>query len=142
MAAIVPPTLRLLDALSAAGVGLGLALVYDFLRLFAGRGKVRIFCCDIFLFILAAVSLISFSLSQSYTGQLRWYMLVGALCGYFACLEVIAPVTHWIVEKILFLVRLPFLLLWNYILHPIGKIIQQKNRILRLFCDKKVSKLA
>lgn len=120
MAPLVGPGFRALDIFASAGVGVLLALFYDLLRFFAGRGKLRIFVCDILIFCLAAVALLSYSLSFSYTGQLRWYMTAGTAAGALAYQTVIAPCTARVFGAIRFVLKLPFLLIFRFLLCPLG----------------------
>ncbi|MEG1931798.1 MAG: spore cortex biosynthesis protein YabQ [Pygmaiobacter sp.] len=133
MIAAVAPQLRLLDALSATGLGLGLAAWYDLTRFFCGKGKIRIFVCDVFIGVLAAVLLISFALSKSYSGVLRWYMAAGALGGYAAYFMVAAPITAHIFSGIHFVLALPFRQFYRYVLRPFaGLIVQTGNKIRKM----------
>lgn len=126
MAAQVAHALRFIDAVSAAGVGLGLALIWDVLRLLAGKGKLRLFFCDIMVFLLAGVLLVSFSVSKTYSGQLRWYMIAGALIGFVSYIQLVAPATKSVFELVCTLLKLPFVLTFRYILSPAGKLVKDK----------------
>lgn len=116
----VPQQLRMLDAVSAAGLGLALALFYDVLRFFIPRGKIRLFICDFLTFGIAGMLLISFAVSHSYTGVFRWYMALGAGAGYAAYLWGIAPLTARLFSGIRFVLKLPGRLVFRYILKPLG----------------------
>lgn len=119
----VPQQLRILDAVSAAGLGLALALFYDVLRFFVRRGKIRLFLCDFITFGLAGVLLISFAVSQSYTGVFRWYMAVGAGAGYAAYLWGIAPFTARVFACVRFALGLPFRMAFRFVLKPFGALV-------------------
>lgn len=119
------PALRFLDAVSAGGVGLALAILYDVLHLLAGKGRVRLFISDLLTFAAAAVLLVSFSLSKTYTGQLRWYMAAGALAGFLAFRQLISPLLAFLVHKIIWLLCLPFCLCLRYLLRPVGQGIKK-----------------
>ena len=121
MAAQVAFALRLIDAISAVGVGLVIALLWDLLRLAAGKNKCLLFLCDLLTFLFAAVVLVSFSVSKTYTGQLRWYMEAGALLGFLAYLQLIAPVTKNLWNTVCHLICLPFLILFHRVLTPCAR---------------------
>lgn len=137
----VPQQLRMLDAVSAAGLGLALALFYDVLRFFIRRGKIRLFVCDFLTFGLAGMLLISFAVSHSYTGVFRWYMAFGAAAGYAAYLWGIAPFTARVFAGIRFVLTLPFRLVFRYILKPFGAAVHKAaDKIKKSWTLKRKSK--
>lgn len=120
----VAAALCFIDAVSAAGVGLVLAFCWDAMRLLAGKGKIRLFICDILTFLLAALVLVSFSVSKTYSGHLRWFMTAGAFLGFVAYLQLVAPFTKRVFSGVCWALGLPFVLTFRHILCPLGKGLQ------------------
>ncbi|MCI6640107.1 MAG: hypothetical protein MSH10_04860 [Pygmaiobacter massiliensis] len=133
MAPLVAPWLRAIDLVSAAGVGVGLAILYTALRFAAGKGKIRLFFCDFFTLVFAAIVLMSYALSFSYTGQLRWYMTAAAGAGAAGWLYVARGVQDRILQAVFFWLQLPVRLFIRLILLPV--------RLLRNILVKKVEKM-
>lgn len=121
MVAQVPVVWQLADTLGGMAIGLMLALMYDLMRVFLPSLKAVVFFCDLFIFAFAAVLLFSYSVSFSRTGILRWYIILGALCGYLSYIKIISAFTRKIREAIHFVVIFPFRFLYHNILKRISK---------------------
>lgn len=118
MVAQPPIALQGMDAFSALGLGLLVAAFYDALRFVVGRSKPLVFLCDLLGFAVAAVAAVSFGVSYSYTGFLRWYMLAGMLAGCAAYFLVVAPFTAALRRAILRVITAPFRLAGALLLRP------------------------
>ncbi|MBC5582026.1 hypothetical protein H8S23_10965 [Anaerofilum sp. BX8] len=117
----VPLQLQGMDAFSALGLGLLLAALYDAVRFFLGGAKPVVFFCDLLFFALSAAAAVSFGVSYSYTGFLRWYIAAGMAAGYAAYFFAVAPFTAALRRGLLFLLLLPWRLLKRYVIAPLGK---------------------
>lgn len=120
MVAQIPLAMQGMDAFSALGLGLLLAAGYDLLRFIVGSGRVRVFFCDLLAFALGAVGAVSFSVSYSYTGALRWYMLAGMGVGYAAYFFAVAPFTAALRAGILWVLLAPWRLLHRFLWAPLA----------------------
>ena len=114
----LPPALRLLDAVGAAGLGLCWGLVFTCLRFLAGRGRVRLFFCDLACFSLASLSVCSYALSMSHTGQPRWYMAAAALGGMWAWRVLVCPAQQRLLKLLAGAAALPGRLFARFLLRP------------------------
>ena len=119
MVAQIPLALQGMDAFSALGLGLLVAAGYDALRFFVGKSRPLVFLCDLLGFAFAAVAGVSFAVSHSYTGFLRWYMVAGMAAGCGAYFYAVAPFTLALRRLILRMLALPFLLLYRLALRPV-----------------------
>ena len=134
----VPQLMRLVDTFTSLGVGLILACLCDLLGIIAGRGKIKRFLCDIFMFSAAAVILISFAISQSHTGYFRWYMLAGTITGFSAYRYIITPITDDIFKKAKIIILIPILLVKAFVVPIISaKLDSKKNAVKRMFANRK-----
>lgn len=120
----VPLPLQGMDAFSALGLGLLLAALYDAVRFFLGGAKPVVFLCDLLFFALSAAAAISFGVSYSYTGFLRWYIVAGMAAGYAAYFFAVAPFTAALRRGVLFVLLLPWAALEAVSVCPAG----QKDR--------------
>ena len=121
MVAQPPIALQGMDAFSALGLGLLIAMFYDALRFVAGRSKPLVFLCDLIGFAVAAVAAVSFGVSYSYTGFLRWYMLAGMVIGCAAYFLVVGPFTFALRRAILRVLTAPFRLAAALIFRPAAR---------------------
>ena len=119
MVAQIPLALQGMDAFSALGLGLLVAACYDALRFVVGRSRPPVFLCDLLGFVLAAVAAVSFAVSYSYTGFLRWYMVVGMAVGGVAYFYAVAPFTLAVRRMIFWIIKLPFLLIYSLLLRSV-----------------------
>ena len=119
MVAQIPLALQGMDAFSALGLGLLVAACYDALRFVVGRSRLPVFLCDLLGSALAAVAAVSFAVSYSYTGFLRWYMVVGMAVGGVAYFYAVAPFTLAVRRMIFWIIKLPFLLIYSLLLRPV-----------------------
>ena len=124
----VPQIMKLIDTFTSLGVGLILASLCDLLGVLAGRGKIKRFICDIVLFSLSAVILISFAISQSHTGYFRWYMLAGTITGFAAYRYIVTPITDDIYKKAKIIILIPILLIKAFVLPIITTKIDVKKK--------------
>lgn len=135
MVAQVPFTWQLADTLGGMAIGLMLAVMYDLLRVFLPPLKPIIFLCDFFTFAFAAVWVFSYSVSFSRSGILRWYIILGALCGYLSYIKIISSFTKKIRKAIHFVVLFPFHFFNRKILKPIkdkiGKTVKKQQKTKR-----------
>ena len=124
----IPLPLQGMDAFSALGLGLLLAALYDAVRFFLGGAKPVVFLCDLLFFALSAAAAISFGVSYSYTGFLRWYIAAGMAAGYAAYFFAVAPFTAALRRGVLFVLLLPWRLLRRYLFVPLGKKIGEQHQ--------------
>ena len=128
MVAQPPIALQWMDAFSALGLGLLLAAFYDALRFVAGRSKPLVFLCDLAGFAAAAVAAVSFGVSYSYTGFLRWYMLAGMTAGCAAYFFAVGPFTAALRRALLRVVTAPFRLAAALVLRPVAQSILRRHK--------------
>ena len=119
MVAQPPLALQGMDTFSALGLGLLVAAFYDALRFLLGKSKPLVFLCDLSGFAVSAVAAVSFGVSYSYTGFLRWYMLVGMAAGCAAYFFAVAPFTAALRRGILWVLAAPFRLIARLLLRPV-----------------------
>ncbi len=129
MVAQIPLALQGMDAFSALGLGLLVAACYDALRFVVGRLRVLVFFCDLLGFAFAAVAAVSFAVSYSYTGFLRWYMVAGMAVGCGAYFYAVAPFTLALRRWMLRILTLPFLLLYRLAFRPVLQKIRARRAL-------------
>lgn len=126
MAAHVPETLALADALCCLGLGLLLAVGYDAARWLLGGSRPVCFVLDLTVFACAAVLLHSFAAGRSYSGIVRWYMAAGAAAGLCSYFFVLAPGLAALRSFVQWLVLLPVRLVWITAVRPVGRLCGRK----------------
>ena len=132
MAAHIPEGLALADALCCLGLGLLLAAGYDAARWLLGGSRPVCFVLDLAAFGCAAILLHSFAAGRSYSGMVRWYMVVGAAAGLWGYFFVLEPGLAALRSLAEWLVLLPVRLLWIGAVRPVVRLCGR-----RLGCVRK-----
>lgn len=104
------------------GLGVLLAMGYDLCRSILGRGKFVTFWMDLLGAFLSAVLLYSFSAGRSFSGQLRWYLVMGFLAGLFSSTSILAPAVQNLQKILLWVLSRPFVLVNDYVFRPLGRL--------------------
>ena len=80
------------------------------------------FVLDLTVFACAAVLLHSFAAGRSYSGAVRWYMVVGTAAGLWGYFFVLAPGLGTLRSLAEWLVLLPVRLTWITAVRPVGRL--------------------
>ena len=116
------------DVLCCLGLGLVLAAGYDGCRFVLGRARLVCFVLDLLFFALAGVLVCSYAASRSYAGVPRWYHLAGMAAGLAAYYQVLPPVTWGVRRFLVWLLGLPFRVIWRRLLGPLGRLAVRAGR--------------
>ena len=122
MVALAAPPYVLADTLCCLGLGFFLAVCYDLARFVFGGSRPVCFVLDLTVFACAAVLLHSFAAGRSYSGAVRWYMVVGTAAGLWGYFFVLAPGLGTLRSLAEWLVLLPVRLTWITAVRPVGRL--------------------
>ena len=128
MVAGVGTAQRLIDLFYSTGVGVICALLYALMRTAAGSRRGALFFCDLAGFLLAAGAIFSFGVSFSYTGCLRWYMVLGEGLGFLGGALTVVPKAAKLGGALHWLLGLPFVLLKRFVFAPVGRFFAKKRQ--------------
>ena len=112
MAAYIPVRYALADALCCLGLGLLTAAGHQALGWLLGRSRLALFWRDIAAFLLAAVLGFSFAASRSYSGLIRWYMVLGLAAGAWCYRALLADAVQATAQWLAAVVCSP--LVWSF----------------------------